>query len=172
MLSFGRTHKSPWRDFLTNEEIIDEHFFRKAKVANKAADQCGVAAAACVLAAYPIIAPAAEIKVVLAGDQEVPPVKSAGSGSGTITIGTDQSVSDSVATKGISGTAAHIHEAPPGKNGPVIIPLTKEGDNTWKVKDGAKLSDVQLKSFEAGNLYVNVHTAANPGGELRGQLKP
>lgn len=129
-------------------------------------------AAACVLAAYPTIAPAAEIKVVLAGDQEVPPVKSAGSGSGMITIGTDKSVSGSVTTKGISGTAAHIHEAPPGKNGPVIIPLTKEGDNTWKVKDGAKLSDVQLKSFEAGNLYVNVHTAANPGGELRGQLKP
>lgn len=127
--------------------------------------------AVCVLGVYPGIAPAAEVKVVLAGDQEAPPVKSAGSGGGTITIGDDKSVSGSVTTKGISATAAHIHEAPPGKNGPVIIPLTKEGDDTWKVQAGAKLSDAQFKSFESGNLYVNVHTTANPGGELRGQLK-
>jgi hypothetical protein len=120
---------------------------------------------------YSSIAAAADIKVTLAGDQEVPPVKSAGAGTGAIMIGADKSVSGSVTSTGIAGTAAHIHEAAPGKNGPVIVPLTKNGD-TYAVPAGAKLTDAQFASFQAGNLYVNVHTAANPGGEIRGQLKP
>ena len=123
------------------------------------------------LGSYSSIAAAADIKVTLAGDQEVPPVKSAGAGTGTIIIGTDRTVSGSVASTGIAGTAAHIHEAAPGTNGPVIVPLTKNGD-TYAVPAGAKLTDAQFASFQAGNLYVNVHTAANPGGEIRGQLKP
>jgi len=120
---------------------------------------------------YSSLAAAADIKVTLAGDQEVPPVKSSGSGTGTIIIGADRSVSGSVTTAGIAGTAAHIHEAAIGKNGPVIIPLTKKGD-TYTVPAGAKLTDAQFASFQAGNLYVNAHTAANPGGEIRAQLKP
>lgn len=124
-----------------------------------------------VVSPYSNVAAAADIKVTLAGDQEVPPVKSAGNGTGTIIIGADKSVSGSVLTTGIPGTAAHIHEAASGKNGPVIIPLTKNGD-TYAVPAGAKLTDAQFASFQAGTLYVNVHTAANPGGEIRGQLKP
>lgn len=120
---------------------------------------------------YSSIAAAADIKVTLVSDQEVPPVKSAGSGTGTIIVGTDGSVSGSVTTTGIAGTAAHIHEGPTGKNGPVAIPLTKNGD-TYTVPAGAKLTDAQLASFKAGNLYINVHTKANPDGEIRGQLKP
>ena len=120
---------------------------------------------------YPNIAAAADIQVTLTGDQEVPSVKSAGTGAGTITVGADKSVQGSVTTKGIAGTMAHIHEAPAGKSGPVAIPLTKEGD-TYKVPANAKLTDAQYKSFKAGNLYVNVHTAAHPDGEIRGQLKP
>jgi hypothetical protein len=127
--------------------------------------------AAFVLGSYSTIAAAADIKVTLSGDQEVPPVKSAGAGGGTITIGADKSVSGSVTTTGIAGTMAHIHEAAIGKNGPVVIPLTKNG-NTYSVPPGAKLTDAQLASFKAGNLYVNVHTAANAGGEIRAQLKP
>jgi hypothetical protein len=124
-----------------------------------------------VLGSYPSIAAAGEVKVTLAGEQEVPPVKSAGTGTGTITVGDDRSVKGSVTTKGIVGTAAHIHEAPVGKNGPVVIPLEKNGD-TYTVPANAKLTDAQFASFKAGNLYVNVHTAAHPDGELRGQLKP
>jgi hypothetical protein len=118
------------------------------------------------------VASAQQVKVTLSGDQEVPAVKTAGAGTGTISVAADKSVSGSVTTTGVAGTMAHIHEAPAGKNGGVVIPLSKSGDNTWAVPAGAKLTDAQFGSFKAGNLYVNVHTAANPGGEVRGQLKP
>jgi hypothetical protein len=118
------------------------------------------------------IALAGPVSVTLSGDQEVPPVTTSGSGSGTITIGDDGSVSGSVTTTGVPGTMAHIHEGAPGKNGGVAIPLEKKGENGWAVPAGAKLSDAQMKAFKAGNLYVNVHTEKNKGGEVRGQLKP
>ena len=121
--------------------------------------------------AYPNVATAWDVKVTLTGDQEVPSVKTAGTGTGTITVGNDKSVTGSVTTRGIKGTAAHIHEAPAGKNGPVIITLDKDGD-TYKVPANTRLTDAQFASFKAGNLYVNVHTAAHPDGELRAQLKP
>ncbi len=113
-----------------------------------------------------------DVKVTLSGDQEVPAVKTSASGSGTITVNPDKSVSGSVTTTGVAGTAAHIHDAATGKNGPVIVPLTKSGENMWSVPAGAKLTDAQYKEFKSGNLYVNVHSAANKGGEIRGQLKP
>lgn len=116
-------------------------------------------------------AAAVETKVTLRGDQEVPAVQSPGSGTGSITVNDDMTVSGSVMTTGIVGTKAHIHDAAPGKNGPVIIELTKNGD-TWSVPAGAKLTAEQFKSFKAGDLYVNVHTAANPKGEMRAQLTP
>jgi CHRD domain len=125
----------------------------------------------CAVGTFSTAAVAADVKVTLTGDQEVPPVKSAGSGGGTIVIGNDKGISGSVSTTGISGTAAHIHEAAAGKNGPVIVPLTKDGDK-YSVPAGAKLTDAQFAAFQAGNLYVNVHTAANAGGEMRAQLKP
>jgi CHRD domain len=112
------------------------------------------------------------IKVSLTGDREVPPVKTAASGNGAIVISSDKSVSGSITTTGVDATAAHIHDGAAGKNGPVIIPLTKGPDNTWSVPAGAKLTDAQYASYLAGNLYVNVHSAANKGGEIRGQLNP
>ncbi len=113
-----------------------------------------------------------EVKVSLSGAQEVPPVKTSATGSGTIMINADKSVSGGVTTSGVAGTMAHIHLAAAGKNGPVIVPLTKTADNTWSVPAGAKLTDDQFKAYKAGELYVNVHSAANKGGEVRGQLKP
>jgi len=110
--------------------------------------------------------------VTLSGSQEVPPVTTAASGSGTITVGADKSVSGSVTTTGVSGTAAHIHTGAMGQNGPVIVPLAKTADGVWSVPAGAKLTDAQYDAFKAGNLYVNVHSDANKGGEIRGQLKP
>jgi hypothetical protein len=119
-----------------------------------------------------------QLKVNLTGDQEVPPVKTAASGSGTIVIASDKTVSGSITTTGIDATVAHIHDSLPGqtmcgaKNGPVIIPLTRGPANTWSVPAGAKLTDAQYASFKAGNLYVNVHSAANKSGEICARLKP
>jgi len=112
------------------------------------------------------------VNLRLTGAEEVPPVTTAASGSGTITIESDRSVSGSVRTTGIAATAAHIHEGAAGQNGPVIVPLSKTGDNDWSVPAGAKLTDSQYQSFKKGNLYVNVHSAAHKGGEIRAQLRP
>jgi hypothetical protein len=114
---------------------------------------------------------AESMNVKLSGSEEVPPVQTSGAGSGTITIGDDGSVSGSVTATGFTPTAAHIHEGAAGKNGPVIVPFTKDGDKFGPAA-GAKLTPDQLKAFKAGNLYVNIHSAAHPGGEVRAQLKP
>lgn len=113
-----------------------------------------------------------EIKVTLSGDQEIPPVTTSASGTGTITVGADKSVSGNATISGMSATAAHIHEAGSGRNGPIVIPLTKTSDTVWTVSAGAKLSDAQYESYKAGNLYFNIHSAANKAGEIRGQIKP
>lgn len=111
------------------------------------------------------------INVALSGAEEVPPVSVPGSGSGSLTIGEDGSVSGGVTTTGVDGTMAHIHQGARGQNGPVIVPLAKSG-NTYTASAGAKLNEAQMQAFRAGNLYVNVHTARNKGGEVRGQLQP
>ena len=116
-------------------------------------------------------ATASEIKVNLSGDQEVPPVQTTASGTGTITVEDDRSVKGKITTSDIKGTGAHIHEGAVGKNGPDIITLKKSSDNEWSVPGDAKLTDAQYDAYKAGNLYVNVHSDANKSGEIRGQLK-
>jgi CHRD domain len=128
--------------------------------------------AAVLVSWYPFSAQAEDVKVMLSGGQEVPPVTSSGSGSGTISIGDDKTVTGSVTTTGGTGTMAHIHNGATGKNGPVVMPLSKNGENTWAVPSGVKLTDAQYAAFKAGDLYVNVHSAQHQGGEVRGQLKP
>src|SRR5262249_24186782 len=103
------------------------------------------------------------VSVKLSGADEVPPLSAAGSGSGSIRVNSDGTVSGSVTTTGVEGTMAHIHQGAKGQNGPVIIPLTKAGD-AYNVRAGAKLNDAQIKAFKEGGLYVNVHTATNKGG--------
>jgi hypothetical protein len=110
--------------------------------------------------------------IKLAGDQEVPPVTTMASGGGEITIGADGAVSGSVKTTGIDATMAHIHQGAMGANGPVIVPLVKSATDTWSVPANSKLTPDQLKAYQAGDLYVNVHSAAHKGGEIRAQLKP
>jgi hypothetical protein len=68
---------------------------------------------------------AQSMKVTLAGSQEVPPVTTSASGTGSIMVAPDGSVSGSITTAGVDGTMAHIHEAPMGQNGPVIVPFAK-----------------------------------------------
>lgn len=71
------------------------------------------------------------------------------------------------------GSDAHVHEAYAGSNGPVMVALTQDGSNPGRwFAEGASLSEAGLAAFEAGRLYVNVHSPAYPGGEIRGQLVP
>ena len=109
-------------------------------------------------------------QVSLTGASEVPAVTTSASGSGTVTV-KDCGVSAKITASGMTATAAHIHEAAAGSNGPVIVPFTKTGDNTFEAPAGAKFTDAQCASYKAGRTYVNVHSAAHPGGEIRAHLK-
>ena len=111
------------------------------------------------------------ISVKLSGAEEVPPVNAPGTGSGSFRIAEDGTVTGSVTTKDVPGTMAHIHLGARGKNGPVIVPLTKNGDS-YSVPEGRKLTSSQLQAFKEGNLYVNVHSNKYKGGEVRAQLQP
>lgn len=133
----------------------------------------GFLAAACLaLAAFSMSATADELKFKLSGDTEVPPVSTKATGSGSITIKPDMSISGSIMVSGVAATMAHIHVGKAGANGPVAVTLNKTGDNAWSVPDGTKLSDAQYQAYKSGELYVNVHSADNKAGELRGQLVP
>ena len=111
------------------------------------------------------------IKVTLTGAEQVPPVSVQGSGSGSFRVAEDGTITGSVTTKDVQGTMAHIHRGAKGANGPVIVPLDKNGD-TYTAPAGRKLTAEQINDLKAGNLYVNVHTNRNKGGEVRGQLQP
>ena len=111
------------------------------------------------------------MKVSLTGAEEVPPVNTQAKGSGSFRVADDGTVTGSVTTEGVSGTMAHIHQAAKGQNGPVIVPLTKNGD-TYSVPEGRKLTPAQIDALKAGNLYVNVHSNQHKGGEIRAQLQP
>ena len=131
------------------------------------------AAFATLLAASFSLASAKDEKITLTGAQEVPAVTTDAKGEGMIKIGMDKSVSGKVTTTGMEGTMGHIHEgAAPGQNGPPIITLEKAADGSWTVPAGSKLTDEQYDAFKAGKLYVNIHSAAHKGGEIRAPLKP
>jgi hypothetical protein len=107
----------------------------------------------------------------LNGAQETLAVTTFATGTAVFTIDTDSgAISGTVNTSNIDATVAHIHEGPVGVLSPVIVPLTKGDNGTWTVPDGSTLTPSQLESLKNGNLYVNVHTAANPTGEIRGQI--
>jgi hypothetical protein len=111
------------------------------------------------------------VGVKLSGAEEVPPVNVTGSGSGSFRLADDGTITGSVSTEGVAGTAAHIHLGAKGRNGPVIVPLEKKGD-TYSVPEGRKLTAAQINAWKAGELYVNVHTSRHKGGEVRAQIQP
>ena len=112
----------------------------------------------------------------LTGSGETPAVVSAGVGHATITIDKSKNmICYEVHADGIADQVAmHIHKAPAGVNGGVVVALDIHADPTATTSQGCR-TDVKksllrdIKDFPA-EYYVNVHTATNPGGELRGQL--
>lgn len=109
------------------------------------------------------------------GGQEVPPVATAGSGIGYATVNeATGSIIAFIRTAGLmdTATAAHIHLAAEGSNGPVVIALEQDATDSsiWNTPDGAILDSDSLAAFLNEELYFNVHTPANPAGDIRGQL--
>lgn len=116
------------------------------------------------------------IRTTLSGDQEVPAVATVASAQAVITVNnTSGAIWGSVVTNGLEdATMAHIHQAPAGQNGPVAVGLEQDADNValWRLPAGATLNSEQRGALANGGLYYNVHTPANPGGEVRGQIVP
>jgi hypothetical protein len=109
----------------------------------------------------------------LSASQEVPPVNSAATGTAEIQLNTNTNVLTwKVTYTGLSGpaTAGHIHgPAGPGANAGPVIPF--QGVNANPIVGQATITPAQYGDLAAGLWYVNLHTAANPGGEIRGQLR-
>lgn len=127
------------------------------------------------LAALAIAAPAraemVNFKASMSGAQEVPPKTTDGKGDALATLDTTKKIlSYTVTYTGLTGpaTAAHIHgPAAVGANAGVLIPFASPAS---PISGTATLTDAQIADLMAGKMYANVHTAANPGGEIRGQL--
>jgi len=118
----------------------------------------------------PATAEVVNLKASMNAASEVPPNSSPGTGTLTATYDT--------ATKKLmwngsysrltgAATAAHFHTGEPGKNGGVAVPITP---NASPFEGSATLTDVQAADLLAGKWYVNIHTEANKGGEIRGQV--
>ncbi len=112
-------------------------------------------------------------KADMKASSEVPPNTTAGTGSATVTLDGDK-ITWNVTFSGLSGpaTAAHIHgPAPAGKNAGVLVWLSTKGKPaTSPLTGSATLTAAQASDLMNGECYVNVHTAKDPGGEIRGQL--
>ena len=109
----------------------------------------------------------------LAGTQETPPNSSTASGMGSLAFNPfTREVAGRIETTGITGVAAHAHMAANGVPGGVVIPMTQTaaGSGIWTSASNATATDAVFIAFMQGNLYLNVHSSAFPGGEIRGQL--
>ncbi len=128
--------------------------------------------AAASLALVPSMSNATTFTSKLSGEAETPPVTTMGTGTleGTYTPAT-KLLKWKVVYSGLSGavTAAHFHgPAIPGQNAGVALPLNGKLDSP--LEGEATLTEAQAAQVTAGRWYINLHTAANPKGEVRGQL--
>ena len=123
-------------------------------------------------ASMPAFAETLNLKADLKGGSEVPPVTSPGSGSMTGTYDTaNKKLSWSVNYSGLTAapTAGHFHgPADPDKNAGVSLPF--QAPLASPIKGEATLTDAQAEALMGGRWYVNLHTAAHPAGEIRGQV--
>ena len=105
----------------------------------------------------------------LTGAQETPPTTSTATGTGVFVFDPDTgTMSGTVTTTGITGLVAHMHIAAIGQPASPAIPFTG-GPANWTMPPTVLTAD-QITSLGLGNFYANVHSTANPGGEIRGQV--
>jgi hypothetical protein len=117
-------------------------------------------------------ASADKMKATLDGKSQVPPNSSTATGSADIDYDpASKKLSWKLSYSGLSGpaTAAHFHgPAEPGKNAGVAVAIPNATSSP--VEGSATLTDAQAADLMAGKYYINIHTAANPGGEIRGKV--
>jgi hypothetical protein len=111
-------------------------------------------------------------RAALNGSSEVPATQSPGTGEVTATYDpATKQLSWKGTYSGLTGpvTAAHFHgPAKAGENAGVLVPVTAASS---PFSGSATLDDAKVADLEAGKLYFNIHTAANPKGEIRGQVE-
>lgn len=108
-------------------------------------------------------------KATLSGQNEVPANSSTASGTSTLTYNKNTKMFSIVTTyNGLAPIMGHIHKAVKGTNGPVIFPFTDVSMSPIKLE--GTLTDAQYDALMKDSMYVNLHTTAFPGGEIRGQL--
>jgi hypothetical protein len=108
----------------------------------------------------------------MTGGQEMPPTTSPGTGTASVTLDPDGTLHWTVSYQNLSGpaTAAHFHgPATPGMNAGVAVNIGGTAPAN-PMQGSAHLNTTQIADLVAGRWYVNVHTAANPNGEIRGQV--
>jgi len=114
--------------------------------------------------------PTATLLASLDGKQETPPNESTATGGGILAFDSASGrLAGFVVSSGIQATVAHVHAAPRGTAGGILVPLVG-GPGAFFVPDGASLPADNTADFGAGNLYYNLHSTAFPEGEIRGQL--
>lgn len=111
----------------------------------------------------------------LNGAQEVPAVSTTATGTASFSLNsTMTAITYLVQVNGLSGaiTGAHLHEATAGNNGAVVVNLTPSvvGNVIAGTITGTDLTQELLESMLSSGVYINIHTAANPNGEIRGQI--
>ncbi|RZL03125.1 MAG: CHRD domain-containing protein [Rubrivivax sp.] len=128
--------------------------------------------AAASLALVPSFSKAATLTSTLSGEAETPPVTTMGTGTVDVTFTPASKVLKwKIVYSGLSGpvTAAHFHgPALPGQSAGVTLPF--KGKLESPIEGEATLTEAQAAEVLAGKWYVNLHTAANPKGEVRGQV--
>lgn len=129
------------------------------------------------IVAFAIAAPGCSLlggspNIMLSGQEEIPAVSTVGFGMGRITVNQQGRVSGSIKVSGVDVTAAHIHIGKLGKIGPPIVTLYNVSGRVWAIPRDTMLSERQYQSYQAGELYINVHSDHYKGGEIRGQLQP
>lgn len=138
---------------------------------SKAFALAAFAMSACIALGAPARAEKMAMKVNLTSASEVPPNTSPGKGTADVTYDTTSKLLTwKVTYSGLTGpaTMAHFHgPAEAGKNAAVVIPFK---DAASGAEGSATLTDAQAADLMAGKMYINVHTEANKGGEIRGQV--
>lgn len=112
---------------------------------------------------------------ILGGNQETPPVNTNAKGSAILMLNTTfDTLWYDMAAEGLSGniTGAHFHNGSFANAGPVVISLNSSiiGNRIQGSVSGTILTTGLINKFLKGEMYVNLHTAANPNGEIRGQV--